>query len=188
MQADFPVLMDACVLANHAVADLLLRLADGPRLFCPRWTQRIVEETRRTLINDLGWPRHLVDSREQALRDHFPEAWISDFEHLESEVPINPKDCHIVAAAIWGDCQVIATYNLRDFPPEPLGRWSLEVQHPAELLGHLFDLHEAAVISRIDEIATDRSRSRKEVLRTLSRFVPTFAMNVAERLEIDLDG
>jgi hypothetical protein len=32
MTADFPVLLDACVLANQRVTDLLLRLAETPRL------------------------------------------------------------------------------------------------------------------------------------------------------------
>lgn len=33
MQADFKIVLDACVLANIAVCDLFLRLAEKPRLF-----------------------------------------------------------------------------------------------------------------------------------------------------------
>jgi hypothetical protein len=43
MRADFDgVLIDACVLANHGVCDLLLRLAERPRLFVPHWTAKIL--------------------------------------------------------------------------------------------------------------------------------------------------
>ena len=50
MDADFPVLLDACVLANHPVTDLLMRLVEGPRLFSPRWTDEILSETQRALV------------------------------------------------------------------------------------------------------------------------------------------
>jgi hypothetical protein len=33
MKADFRVVLDACVLANFGVCDLLLRLAERPRLY-----------------------------------------------------------------------------------------------------------------------------------------------------------
>ncbi len=54
MTADFPVVLDACVLANQSVTDLLLRLAETPRLYLPYWSEQILEETTRTLIEKLG--------------------------------------------------------------------------------------------------------------------------------------
>lgn len=44
MQADFKVVIDACVLANIAVCDLFLRLAEKPRLCLPRWSTEILDE------------------------------------------------------------------------------------------------------------------------------------------------
>ncbi len=49
MNADLPVILDACLLANQRVADLLLRLAETPRLYLPHWSDRILDETDRTL-------------------------------------------------------------------------------------------------------------------------------------------
>ncbi len=43
MNADFPVILDACVLANQRITDLLLRLAETPRLFLPRWSKQILD-------------------------------------------------------------------------------------------------------------------------------------------------
>ena len=63
MRADYPVLLDANVLAEEAVSDLLLRLAEEPRLLIPRWTETIWDETRRTLIHKLGWPQEIAESR-----------------------------------------------------------------------------------------------------------------------------
>lgn len=53
MRADFHILLDACVLANHGVCDLLLSLAERPRLFIPHWSARIMEEVRRTHLEKL---------------------------------------------------------------------------------------------------------------------------------------
>ncbi|MEK0447459.1 MAG: hypothetical protein RLZZ399_2780 [Verrucomicrobiota bacterium] len=56
MIADFPVLLDACVLANFGICDLLLRLAEEPRMFSPRWSESILEEVRRTQLERLSNP------------------------------------------------------------------------------------------------------------------------------------
>jgi hypothetical protein len=42
VRADFPVVLDACVLIPMPLADTLLRLAGGPRLFLPKWTDQIL--------------------------------------------------------------------------------------------------------------------------------------------------
>ena len=44
MRADFKVVLDACVLANFGVCDLLLRLAERPRLFLPCWSKEVLDE------------------------------------------------------------------------------------------------------------------------------------------------
>ena len=34
----------------------------------------------------------------------------------------DPGDCHVLAAAIQADAEVIVTFNLRDFPPGVMAR------------------------------------------------------------------
>jgi hypothetical protein len=55
VRGDFRVYLDACVLANIAVCDLLLRLAERPRQYLPKWSDEVLAETRRTQER-LGWP------------------------------------------------------------------------------------------------------------------------------------
>ncbi len=55
IKANFSVVIDACVLANFAVCDLLLRLAERPTLYQPRWSETILAETRRTHEDKLHW-------------------------------------------------------------------------------------------------------------------------------------
>ena len=44
MHSDFPVILDACVLATGALCDLYLRLAEPPRLYSPVWSDETAEE------------------------------------------------------------------------------------------------------------------------------------------------
>jgi len=65
------VVLDACVLANFSLCDTLLRLAEPPRLFEPKWSEEIVRETTRTLESKLRWPSSLTAHFEAELRVHF---------------------------------------------------------------------------------------------------------------------
>lgn len=55
MRADFKVVLDACVLANYGVANLLLLLAEKPRLYLPVWSDEILAETRPE-VHVSRWP------------------------------------------------------------------------------------------------------------------------------------
>lgn len=45
--ADFRVCLDACVLANQGLCDLMLRLAEFPPLYSPVFSDEILAEVRR---------------------------------------------------------------------------------------------------------------------------------------------
>ncbi|PYT27663.1 MAG: hypothetical protein DMG57_17580 [Acidobacteria bacterium] len=79
------VVLDACVLANFSLCDTLLRLAEPPRLFEPKWSEEIIRETTRTLELKLGWPNSLTAHLEKELRVHFSEAWISSYDSEDDE-------------------------------------------------------------------------------------------------------
>lgn len=186
MNADFPVVLDACVLANQRVTDLLLRLAETPRLYLPKWSERILDETHRTLIDKLGWPEDLVTYRREQLMTHFPEALVKGHEPIEACVNNDPKDHHVLAAAIRARCEVIVTFNVKDFPSEALDPWDVEAQHPSKFLAGLYSLNGGLVVQRLHQIGANLKRSVPEVLDGLADFVPAFALQVASDLGIEL--
>ena len=55
------VVLDACVLANFTISDLLLKLAEDPVLFLPRWSDEIFAEVRRT-HRKLKWEDEIAES------------------------------------------------------------------------------------------------------------------------------
>ena len=60
---------------------------------------------------------------------------------IESIKLPDPGDRHIVAAAISIQADVIVIANLKDFPPDYLALFNIEVQHPDEFISHLIDLN-----------------------------------------------
>jgi hypothetical protein len=56
MRADYRVVLDACVLIPMPLADTLLRMAEEPRLYLPRWSQTIMDEVTRSLIRKWDMP------------------------------------------------------------------------------------------------------------------------------------
>ncbi len=48
------------------------------------------------------------------MRDAFPEALVTGHEWLIDSMPNDPKDRHVVAAAVKAGAQVIVTINLKD--------------------------------------------------------------------------
>jgi hypothetical protein len=97
-----PVVLDACVLATYSLCDTLLRLAEPPRLFEPKWSEEIIREATRALELKLGWPNSLTCHLEAELRRHFSEAWINGYEPLVPRMTNDEKDRHVVAAAVHG--------------------------------------------------------------------------------------
>jgi len=186
MRADFPVVLDACVLAEAAVSDLFLRLSEAPRLLLPRWSEAIWAETRRTWVEKFGWEESLADSRMLAATGFFPEAMIKGFEHLIPQCENHPKDRHVLAAAIHSKTDTIVSFNVRDFKQEALAPWEITAVHPANYLKVLFDHDQAAVTNALHSMASKADRSVPELLGRLAWFVKPFSEYVSAEFASDL--
>ncbi len=182
MRADFRVVLDACVLANYGVANLLLLLAEKPRLYLPVWSEEILAETRRTQVQRLGWNERIANSFQSELRRAFPEGLAQGFEHLMEQCTNQQKDRHVLACAIHSKAEVILTFNLRDFSPEALSPWGVTAKHPQDYLLTLFDLEPLHVMHQLGGIAQKRGCSLEDHLIDLGRFVPEFSARLIDEL------
>jgi predicted nucleic acid-binding protein len=182
MRADFKVVLDACVLANYGVANLLLLLAEKPRLYLPFWTERILEETRNTQIRRLRWNTAIADSFSTELQKAFPEAMVSGYEYLMDRCTNDEKDRHVLACAIHCKAEVILTFNLRDFPTDSLSPWRIWARHPQDYLLTLFGMEPLHVMSQLGAIAQKRGCSLEDHLIDLGRFVPDFSARLLDDL------
>ena len=179
-QANFKVVLDACVLANARVCDLYLRLAEGPRLFLSRWSIEILEEVTRTQITKLKRPysSELAAHWRGEVMAAFPEALIENYAHLVPLMNNHEKDRHVLAAAVREQASLIVTFNLKDFPPESCEPWKVCVEHPEEYLITLYSLSPAVVVARLADMAKNQETDVESMLLHLGKSVPRFAQHV----------
>ncbi|HUX85498.1 MAG TPA: PIN domain-containing protein [Chloroflexota bacterium] len=125
--------LDANVLMSAPIRDALLRAAEAA-LYRPVWSATILDEVRRNIIEhrrvDPAQAEYLIDR----LKAAFPEAEIFDYESLGASLTNDPKDRHVLAAAVTARAHVIVTSNVRHFPDESLSVWRIVAQSPDQFL------------------------------------------------------
>ena len=137
----FTALLDANILYPAPMRDIFLQLAVDD-LFRAKWTVDIHREWIDALIRnephrDRAALERTRDLMDQATRD----CLITGYETIISTLDLpDPDDCHVLAAAIVGRCDVIVTSNLRDFPEAAVGPYGIEVQHPDDFLSNHLEL------------------------------------------------
>ena len=75
-----------------------------------------------------------------------------------------------MAAAVHSDCQVVVTYNLKDFPTLVMTRHQLEAVHPDTFLLDQLDLYPEAVAHALLRQSADSARPRLTPLQLMASF------------------
>lgn len=175
--------LDANVLAQSYVRDLLLDAATLG-LCRVRWTDAILDETRRVYVRDLGRDPADVDALLAAMRREFPRAPITGYEQLIPAMTNDAKDRHIAAAAVRAGADVV-TFNLRHFRPRDLAPFGIRAVYPDAFLATLAANHATELAQLVREQAgrrTDPPISPAAFLRRLTRTLPRFAATVRDTL------
>ncbi len=187
--SSFKVVLDACAIIPAALRDTLLRSAHAG-LYRLQLTDDILEEARRNLISRIGLSESQTQRIVDAVRANFPESFDTGHKLLIGSMPVNDKDRHVLAAAVFTNAQVIVTQNLRDFPPDSLTPLNIEAQSPDDFLVHLFHLRTENMIKIIVEQSRDLHNPPKtlpEMLETLKLYAPTFVYLVQNQLSAHED-
>lgn len=136
----FVVVIDANVLYPFRIRDVLLHFALGG-LFRARWTDEIIDEWTRNLVQKKPEVADSVQSQLRAIRQNFEGCWVSGYESLIDTLDLpDPNDRHVLAAAIKCSAQHIVTDNLKDFPASELERYDIEAISADDFLTHTFQL------------------------------------------------
>ncbi len=150
----FSAVLDASVLFPAAIRDTLLR-AGGAGLYQLYWSDEILEEVRRNLVKSgratEEQAQRLVDTMQRA----FPEAMVAGYEVLIERMTNEPKDRHVLAAAVRSQAEIIVTDNLRDFPGEALVPFNVEAYSADAFLMLLFDSAPEQLIQIVVEQTND---------------------------------
>jgi hypothetical protein len=169
----FSVVYDACVLHPVSLRDLLIRLS-LERIVQARWSDEILTECFASILTR----NPMLDSgkltRTRALMcDAIPSAMVTGHGSLTDSLTLpDPRDRHVLAAAICSGSQAIVTFNLRDFPASALAVFNIEAKHPDEFVLNCIDIAPAVVIRVITEQAdsyANPAHTVSELLTVLRR-------------------
>ena len=164
--------MDACVLADFIISDLLLRMAEDPALILPRWSEEICAEVRRT-HRKLKWEEAIAESWQESVREAFPEAFFDAPKEAVSRLTNHRKDRHVLGTAIISKAETIVTYNLKDFKPAALEPWGVVAVSPDEFLCLLYEMHSDLVALKVMDMA--KRHTLKGLIVKIQRTAPKFA-------------
>jgi hypothetical protein len=165
------VVCDANVFYAIVTTDLILSLGVA-ELVRPRWTQQIHHEWMRNLLaNRPDLDPAKIERRRKHMDAAIDDCLIEGYDYLipELHLPDN-DDCHVLAAAIHAQAQVILTYNHRHFPPQVLAPYGITAQHPDDFLTALAERFSEEVCDTLEEMRARKTRpplSQAEVLRKL---------------------
>jgi predicted nucleic acid-binding protein len=177
--------LDANVLFPASLRDTLVR-ANERGFYQMQWTLEILEEVRRNLVKTNRVTEEKAQRLINTLMAVFPQALVN--ENYRRHIPLlqnDPKDRHVLAAAIECQAQVIITSNVQDFPSEALLPYGIEVRTPDAFLISLFDDYPAAIIRLIMDQAANLHNPPKSLLQEIGNLaihVPTFAQALREFL------
>jgi predicted nucleic acid-binding protein len=176
--------LDACVLIPASLRDLLLRAAEA-ELFRPVWSDDVLAEVQRNLVESIGVAEAQAHRLVQTLGRAFPEAPVHNYESLIPSLTNDPKDRHVLAAAIAADAPYIVTSNLRHFPAQALAPHGITSISPDDFLMLLAETDPDTMVEIF--VAQFEALRRPPIpldqaLTGFTRFVPRFARFVRAEL------
>lgn len=152
---NFTVLYDACVLYPAPLRDLLMQLATC-ELYRAKWSERIHQEwIRNVLKNRPDLNIEILEKIRKTMDKSVLDCLVEHFDDIEQSLKLpDPNDNHVLAAAIVSGCDVIVTFNIKDFPSKELDKYGIEAQHPDDFLMNLTDLNINKFCSAIKAVRT----------------------------------
>jgi len=182
----FVALLDACVLYPVGVRDLLLSVAER-EVYVPHWTDQILDEMAENIVADGRSTAVRVAAMREQMQIAFPAANVANYEPLIDAMTNDPKDRHVLAAAVRGNVQLIVTENVKDFPSDSCDPYDIDVQTADEFLSYGLDHDPPAVIGAVWTMAQKRRyppTTPDELLAALSVRLPVFAKEARPKLDL----
>ncbi len=132
------VLIDANILYPTVLRELVLDYA-ATGAFEPLWSDRILEEWRRTAQRQSDRDGVIAEGEIAMVNARFPEAAVTVSSETEARLALpDPDDVHVLAAAIDGGAEELLTMNLKDFPNNALNAEGLIRRDPDGFLLEAF--------------------------------------------------
>jgi len=174
----FQAVLDANVLLPAPLRDTLLRLAEAD-LYAPRWSERILAEVAKNLVESGRTDAKRATRVTETMAAAFPEAMVptSLVSAVEPAMTNDPKDRHVLAAAVGIGAEVVVTRNLKDFPPAACESLGIQVVGPDDFLIDLYQVDPSAALRALSDQAaalTEPALTLHDVLDYVAKDAPEF--------------
>lgn len=151
-------------------------------LYSPKWSQHIFEEWE-SVMRRKEIPNHEVVKRIQRAHDAFPDALVANYDSLIDSLSLpDPKDRHVLAAAIKADANVVVTNNTKDFPSSYLETFGLMVERPDEFLTYTISLNQGLALEAFQSLVRNRTNPTLTEVDVLERLRNIGLLNTANHL------
>ncbi len=146
------VFADADVLYGAAARDIFMDLSIGGWISL-RFSDRVLEEMARARIRR-GYDEKKTMRLVEAMKAATPDSLVS----VPNDAPIrglpDPDDEHVLAGALYGNCDVLVTRNLKDFPEQIIANCGtgIRVEHPDVFLVRLVTQDAEGIIGVVDRV------------------------------------
>lgn len=138
----FTAVIDTDVLIGALTRNIILSLAEAG-LFRPRWSSTTIDDEFEAFFAKKYPDRGDLGPRQRAAIERaFPESRTEVDPRLVEDLGLpDPKDRHVLAAAIQTKATVIVTNNLADFPAECLDPLELQAASADDFIADCIDLY-----------------------------------------------
>ncbi len=138
--ATLTVIYDANVLYSASLRDLFVELATTD-IVEARWTEEIHEEwMRNVLINRPDIRFEQLSRTKRLMNANVTDCLVQGYETIIQDLKLpDPRDRHVLAAAIRSSSKFVITFNLTDFPEEALAPYDILAQHPDDFILDLLE-------------------------------------------------
>lgn len=172
------VVLDACVLIPMPLCDTLLRAAEKG-LYRFYTSPKILEETTKNLAKifikqkkfDSNIAKQNAEKRVNQIKKAFPEALVEPNESLVESLENDPKDRHVLAAAIEAqklennNTVIIVTHNLKDFPNFILAKHNVQAMSADNFFLSLIEFYDTT--EDLFDILQEQAKGSKQKLFNL---------------------
>jgi len=164
----FTAVLDTNVIYPVIIRDLLFWFAHY-EMYTPKWSNHIFAEWR-SVMERKGLSSQEADKRVERANLAFPDALVRNYETLLTNLSLpDMKDCHVLAAAIKSNAQLIVTNNIKDFPDAVLKDFDIKAKTADDFLTDLIDLNGGTAIEAFKEMVLHKRNPAMDEYAVLAR-------------------
>ena len=151
----FTTVLDTNVIYPLISREILLWFAYYD-LYTPKWSKHIFDEWKEVMIRK-GVTEAEAERRAGKADLAFPDALVKNYDGLIAHLSLpDPKDRHVLAAAIKTNANIIVTNNIKDFPEEYLQSFSLRTTTTDNFLTDTIDLNPKQAVDAFREMVLNK--------------------------------